>query len=101
MFVGHSVVHASEVGLARMKNGELLRTAAETSDVFVTIDKKIRYEHAMNRLPISVIELATLRTRFVDLVSLEPFMGEALLLTQRYRFVSVRPDGSFELLAER
>lgn len=84
-----------------MKNGELLRTASETSDVFVTIDKKIRYEHAMERLPISVLELATIRTRFVDLVCLEPFLGEALSLTQKYRFVSVKPDGSFERLVER
>jgi hypothetical protein len=41
---GHECFTVPEVGLAGKKNGELLTLAEGEFDVFVTIDKNIRYQ---------------------------------------------------------
>ena len=41
---GHECLTVSEVGLAGKKNGELLLLAEGKFDVFITIDKNLRYQ---------------------------------------------------------
>ncbi len=69
--------------------------------MFVTTDKKIRYEHNLDTLPIALVELNTRLTRFDDLKTLEPHIETALQHTKTHRFVSVAPDGRCERLGER
>ncbi|HSV13590.1 MAG TPA: hypothetical protein VLI90_04980, partial [Tepidisphaeraceae bacterium] len=57
--------------------------------------------HDLTKLPLPVIELAAVDTRIEGLAHMAPFCPAALEQTANYLFVSVRPDGSFELKAER
>ena len=45
---GHECFTVPEVGLAGRKNGELLTLAEGKFDVFVTIDKNIRYQQNLS-----------------------------------------------------
>ncbi len=101
LFPGHEVLHASDVGFAILFNGELMSRAAKLFEVFVTTDKKIRYEHNLDKLPISIVQLNTRLTRFDDLKSLQPYLEVALQHTKTHHFVSVAPDGTCERLGER
>lgn len=98
---GHDVRHTSEVGWAALRNGELIARAARQFDVFVTTDKKIRHEQNLLKAPLPIVELNSLFTRFDDLKAMGPFLELALAHTRSHLFVSVKPDGSFELLAPR
>ncbi len=101
LFRGHEVLHASDIGFEKLANGELMARAAKRFDVFVTTDKKIRYEHNLDKLPIALVELNTRLTRFDDLRTLEPHLEAALQHTKTHRFVSVASDGRCERLGPR
>ena len=101
LFPGHDVLHASDVGFETLSNGELMARAAKLFDVLITTDKKIRYEHNLDKLAIPLVELNTRFTRFDDLKALEPYLESASQHTKTHRFVSVAPDGSCERLGER
>jgi hypothetical protein len=98
-FVGHEVQHARDVGWKELSNGELIAKAAAAFEVLVTTDKKMRYEHNLEKLPLPIIELNTKFTRLQDLQTLAPFLEAALAATATHRFVSIHPDGTLELLA--
>lgn len=100
LFPRHEVLHARDVGWRALANGELLRQASQQFDVLVTTDKNIRNEHNLSTLPISVLELNTRFTRIEDLKTLAPFLEAAVEACVRYRFVSVRPDGTMDRLGE-
>lgn len=102
LFPGHDVSHARDLGWRQLLNGALIAAAAQQQfDVLVTTDKKMRFEHNLTALPITVLELNTRFTRWTDLLTLEPHLATALAATADYRFVSVAPDGALELLAKR
>lgn len=100
-FVGHQVSHARDMGWRQLTNGELLGEAAKAFDVVVTTDKKIRYEHNLDRLPLSVVELNTRFTRLQDLQTLTPYLEAALNKTAMFRFISICADCVLEKLSER
>ena len=52
---GQDVKTARQMGWDQLKNGELLEQAALQFDVFVTIDKKLRYELNLTALPIAIV----------------------------------------------
>ena len=54
---GHLTSSVSEVGWSSLKNGELLRRASKTFDVFVTADQNLQYQQNLKKLPIPVIVL--------------------------------------------
>ena len=100
-FVGHEVKTAAALGWESLENGSLLAEAAKQFDVFITTDKKIRFEHNLDRLPIPVVELNTRFTRLRDLQTLAPYLESALTHARTFRFVSIGADGGIEKLAER
>ncbi len=75
LFPDHDVLHASDVGFEKLSNGELMARAGKLLDVFVTTDKKIRYEHNLGKLPIALLELNVHFTRFEDLKTLQPHLN--------------------------
>lgn len=101
LFAVHEVSHACDMGWRQLSNGELLAKAAKAFDVLVTTDKKIRYEHNLERLPIPVVELNTQFTRLQDLQTLSPHLEATLSHIRQFRFVSIAVDGVIEKLAER
>jgi hypothetical protein len=76
----------------------LIARAAIQFDILATTDKKMRHEHDLAKLPISILELNTHFTRLVDLQALSPHLVKATEACGAFRFVSVRPDGIIETL---
>jgi hypothetical protein len=59
----HSVKTVVEMGWSGIKNGELLRRAADRFDVFVTADQNLPYQQNLSALPVSVVVLAARTNR--------------------------------------
>lgn len=59
--VGHEVSTVQDCGLRGVHNGELLRIADESFDVFVLADKNMRYQQRIDGRNIAIIELPTNR----------------------------------------
>lgn len=102
LFVGHDVVHVLDRGWDGLVNGKLLTMAAEAGfQVLVTVDKNLRHQQNLEKLPISVLELDVLKNRLEDLQRMVPYIPKALEQASRFRFVSIKPDGTIECLSER
>ena len=69
---GHDVRMVQEASWSGVKNGELLRRAAERFDVFVTADQNLQYQQNLGALPISVVVLVAESNRIQDLRPLAP-----------------------------
>ena len=54
---GHSVLTVRGSGWSGLKNGELLRHAADLFDVFVTADQNLQFQQNLSKLPIAVLVL--------------------------------------------
>jgi predicted nuclease of predicted toxin-antitoxin system len=68
-FVGHECSTAAEVGMAGLKNGELLASAERGGfRVFVTLDKGIRYQQNLAWRSIAIIIIRAKSNRLVDLL---------------------------------
>jgi hypothetical protein len=60
---GHDVLTVRKAGWSALKNGELVRRAAERFDVFVTADQNLQYQQNLAKLPISVVVLVASSNR--------------------------------------
>jgi hypothetical protein len=68
----HEVKTARQMGWATVKNGEWLALAAETFDVFVTVDRTLPSQQNLNVLAIAVVVLRARTNRLADLQPLVP-----------------------------
>ena len=65
--VGHEVTEAIEHGWDRISNGELLTKAEEAGfELFLTTDKKIRYQQNLKGRKIAIVVLGNSRWRMVQ-----------------------------------
>ncbi len=102
LFAGHEVVHVLDRGWEGLGNGKLIAAAADGGfQVLVTVDKNLRYQQNLDRLPLSVLELDVLKNRLEELNRMAPFLPAALEQAKRFKFVSIKPDGAMECLAAR
>ena len=69
---GHAVKTVTEVGWSGVRNGELLRRAAENFDVFVTADQNLQYQQNLAALPVAVVVLVARNNRIQSLQPLVP-----------------------------
>lgn len=67
-----------EAGWAGKKNGDLLRAATGSVDVFVTIDSNLVYQQTVGVLPFGVVVLVARSNRLGDLLPLVPDILVAL-----------------------
>jgi predicted nuclease of predicted toxin-antitoxin system len=65
---GHECFTVPEVGLAGRKNGELLTLAEGKFDVFVTIDKNIRYQQNLSGRKIAILIVRARSSEIDDLL---------------------------------
>jgi predicted nuclease of predicted toxin-antitoxin system len=79
----HGVRTVAEMGWSGIKNGELLKKAAAEFDCFLTVDRNLQFQQAVDRLPLAVIvirandnRLETLRP-LIPAVNLKFFPGVA------------------------
>lgn len=77
---GHEVKTVPEAGWAGKKNGELLRVAGGSVDVFVTIDSNLVYQQTVDALPFGVVVLVARSNRLGDLLPLVPDLQRAVSL---------------------
>ena len=74
---GHDVKTAHQ-SWASIKNGELLKLAAEHFDVFVTVDRNLSFQQSLTSFPIAIVILHAKTNRLVDLQRLVPALLSAL-----------------------
>lgn len=87
---GHHVRTVPEMGWAGVQNGELLRLAAPTFDVLLTVDSGIRYQQAVPAFEISIIVLRAHSNDISALIPLVPAVIEALSEVEPGRLVEIR-----------
>jgi hypothetical protein len=78
----HIVLTTGSVGWAGLSNGLLLRRAAESFGVFVTVERSLEFQQNQSELRIAVVVLVAA----IDVEVLRPLMAELL-----ERLPSLRP----------
>lgn len=102
LFQGQDVKHASDEGFETLSNGDLMRAAALVGyDALITVDRKIRHEHRLDRVPLPVVLFDTRDTRFPPITAMSQHFEAALAATKICRFVILDQQGGFTLLAKR
>lgn len=76
--IGHDVSTARQMGWSSIKNGELLALAAQSFDVFVTVDRNLSFQQNLVAVSIAVIVLRARTNRLVDLKPLVPQLLAAI-----------------------
>jgi hypothetical protein len=80
--VGHEVSTARQMGWSSIKNGELLALAAQSFDVFVTVDRNLSFQQNLVTVNIAVIVLRAHTNRLADLKPLVPQLLAAIASAQ-------------------
>jgi len=56
-FPGHEIWAVEDVGLKGLKDGELLRAAAEQFDVLITVDQRMHFQQNISALNLALVVL--------------------------------------------
>lgn len=80
---GHEVSTVPREGWASLKNGELLDKIDAQFDVFVTLDRNLRYQQNLHNRAFGVIEIQARSNSLVDLLPLIPNILICLTVIQR------------------
>ena len=87
--VGHQVFTIEDAGLKGFTNGALLKAAAESFDVLLTIDRGFEYQQNLRTLPVAVVLILAPSNRIVDLVPQMPDVLRALEQISPCEFIKV------------
>jgi hypothetical protein len=86
----HEAATAAEMGCDRLRNGELLAAvAAGGFELFLTIDKNLKFQQNLATLPVAVAVLMAQTNRFGDLAGFLPALEEALKTIQPRTLVEI------------
>jgi hypothetical protein len=80
--VGHEVMTVVEAGFSGMKNGALLRAAAGSFDVLITVDRNLPFQQNIGSLQIAVLVLMAQGVTYPDLKPLVPAVLASLSTIQ-------------------
>jgi Domain of unknown function (DUF5615) len=75
---GHDVRTVNEMGWSGVKNGPLLRRAAQEFDVFLTVDQGVEYQQNLVGLDLAIIVMVAISNDIDDLRPLMPRVREML-----------------------
>jgi predicted nuclease of predicted toxin-antitoxin system len=75
---GHAVKTVPETGWRGSKDGELLRLAAKSFDVFVTIDRNMERQHDLSGFRLGFIIAHVRSNRLIDFQAILPDLVEAV-----------------------
>lgn len=70
--IGHDARTVPEMGWASKKNGDLLGSAEDRFDVFLTVDRNLSFQQNMGRFKIAVVVMVGVGNRLADLRPLIP-----------------------------
>ena len=76
------VLTVRERGWDGLKNGSLLRAAAEEFDVFVTMDRNLPYQQNLRVLDLAVVVVRSVSNAFVDVAPLMPKVNAAVRVAE-------------------
>jgi hypothetical protein len=79
---GHDVSTVVEAGFGGLENGQLLRAAADSYDVLITVDRNLPFQQNIGSLQIAVLILISTGITYADLKPLVPRILDQLLTTQ-------------------
>lgn len=79
-FPGHFCRTVSQMRWRGLANGALLARAAEEFDVFITVDRNLRHQQNLKKLPIAII-VVHVRNNDYDVV--RPFVPRILEVLER------------------
>ena len=88
---GHDVSTVPEMGWAGVKNGPLLRRAAERFDALITTDQNVEHQQNLSELGLAIVVLIAQRNDIDLLRPLMPRAREALGDLRPGDFVSIGP----------
>jgi hypothetical protein len=66
------------MGWATINNGELMRLAEQSFDVFITVDRNLSYQQNLPRYSIAVVVIRALSNRYADLKPFAPLVEAKL-----------------------
>ena len=90
---GHEVKTVAESGWAGVKNGELLRLAAQSFDVLLTVDRNLEYQQNFVGAAVAVIVMNTPSNDIVALERLMPQVLEAIPTAARGQVTNIKTRG--------
>ena len=76
--LGHDVHTVTEMGWSGIKNGPLLRRAAQEFDVFLTVDQGVEYQQNPLGLDLAIVVMVAATNDIDDLRPLMPRVRETL-----------------------
>jgi hypothetical protein len=82
----HDVKTVKQLGWEKIKNGALLRLAAEEFDVFLTVDSNLPHQQNAAIFDIAIVVLRGQTTRLPDLRELLPLLYETLTMARPGEF---------------
>ncbi len=91
LLTDHSVSTVPRCGWAGVKNGKLLALAADSFDVFLTMDSHLEYQQNLATLPIAVLVISAQSNRIEHLVPLVPLIMKALLEVKPCKLSRLEP----------
>jgi predicted nuclease of predicted toxin-antitoxin system len=77
-FPGHEIWTVEDVGLKGLKDGELLRAAAEQVDVLITVDQRMQFQQNLLAFNLAVVVLIANPCRYAQLTLLTPKILDCL-----------------------
>ena len=63
-----------QMGWAGIKNGDLMKLAESTFDVFITVDRNLSFQQNLSQYSINVIVLKAVSNRYEDLRPFAPLI---------------------------
>ncbi len=86
------VVTVGYQGWKGIKNGELLRKAADEFDAFITMDKGFLYQHNLEKFQIGIVLLNAESNRYTHLAPLIPQVNTVLDTINNGQIVNVSAE---------
>ena len=86
---GHEVKTVAESGWAGVKNGELLRLAAQRFDVLLTVDRNLEYQQNFTAASVAVIVMNAPSNDIAALLPLIPKVLDAIPKAPRGKVTNV------------
>jgi len=75
---GHDVRTVTEMGWSGIKNGPLLRRAAQEFDIFLTVDQGVEYQQNLFGLDLAIVVMVAATNDIDDIRPLMPRVRETL-----------------------
>ena len=77
-FSGHECLTVREMDWTGLKNGQLLAAAENLFEVFLTVDKSLRWQQHLPKFNIAVLLIRAKTNRLPDLIACVPEVAAAL-----------------------